>query len=316
LRVIGFGIGIIPLVLAGMIMLKNKDSMNRMDSKVGILTCIAGVIQCVRAFDPMGMNGTIHYTVSLTLLCALSTIAANAQIGALSGYVQILGGITPQNKDKYQMMLNLSHGIFVVKLIGDVLQPLLTHFYPKYLYGFIILNVLLSMSVFLLHPLACMSMADKVAVFTGKSVMSASSGSASMGSASGKSKTEQQKVQMHGRLLSFSRNIKIVAFFNFLFVLLFGLYSFNKGVNFETGSDAFVTWRSFFILTEVLLPLVQFLMLVVVLKVFQSSAEVVQSKQFQGIAIGIILLIGTLIICIVSDGEMDDADMIEEEEDV
>jgi len=50
-------------------------------------------------------------------------------------------------------------------------------------------------------------------------------------------------------------------------------------------------------------------MLIIVLKVFQSSSDVAESREFQGIAIGIILIIGLIIIFVVSDGDLDEDDL-------
>jgi len=171
------------------------------------------------------------------------------------------------------------------------------------LYYCIALNVVLSLSAFVLHPLICMHYADKIAALTNNSV-NREFGSASSSASGGKS-NQSKKIEAMERIVHFSRNIKIVAFLNFLVVLMYGMYTFNHKINFATGVDAFGKWRMFFILTEVLLPLVQFTMLIIVLKVFQSASDVAESREFKGIAIGIILIIGTLIVLVITDGEVD-----------
>jgi len=297
-KVIGWGIGAIAFIFACFVLWKARSKQSfGTDRKIAVILMISSILLISRSFDPMGMGGHIDYRVTLILLWAISCIAGNAQIGTLSGYLMVLSGVNPEMKKRLMNVKKFTQVVLAIKVLGDILQSVLYFVAPSLFYAWVPLGLALGMGVYVVHPLYCYRYVSRVIYQSN----TASDGSG-LASSSNRDLKAQRSMQ---RMKTFSNAIRVIGFLNFIMFLILIIYCLSKEVVFSSSVDPLKNFPVFMYVVDFLFPLIQVIMLVVVLRVFQTAAEVEGDKKFQIALVGLIALIGLLAVLA---GELDEMD--------
>jgi len=309
MQLAGWGVALIAMIFGLCVCCNSKGSEN-MDRKISFILTLACFFQIGISWNPSGMKENIgtDYKTNIAFMWAMSCLACNAQLGCLSGYVSILSAINPKEKEFRDKIVNATEYLFYLKVLADILGCAILYLNPELMSQCFVLEGLLSLVVYIGHPLVCSHYASKVAAAT----KATANGQVSSGSAKAKQREDAQK-----RVSGFVWNLRIVAAFNVAATLFLVAYCKSNTINLEayTSSATFDQYAPFFYMIDFIYPLIQLMVIIVVLLVFHSGSQVAKSEEFHGAVIGVLAVIALLYACAVDDDMLDDMDDIEAEDD-
>jgi len=272
----------VPL-LASAVTIYNVGNFKAPETKIALMTLFACGIQMYRAIDPSGMGGVVTIYASVFLMQILSWFACSALLTCMGAFLFAISEAAKKNKKVTKMQSIRSNFLFVTKVMVDVGVFIATASNRDKFATYMIVSTVVSCVVILAVAFTTWS----ASVYLKSQLTKASTGKGSV------SDTPSAKQQASTRLRDLSRSLVALIVANVVLAVFTVYVLVNFRINFTEPiqKDNFATYGMFFVLIDVLYPLVQFLTMFAVMRVFVTTATTISKTEFKMATVGIVLLI-------------------------